>query len=85
MQTACTASWSSMLALFTSAEIAAAPVEGSAGSNAAAILVVLGLFALVMGLRNLRDLRHKRLTPDRPPRPEIRQSAAESEKDTQDD
>ncbi len=43
----------------------AAPIDGEAGSNAAALLVLLGLGALVMGLRNLRELRHKRLTPER--------------------
>lgn len=30
------------------------------------ILLILGVLALVSGARNLRDLRHKRLTPPRP-------------------
>ncbi len=47
----------------------AAPIDGEVGSNAAALLVLLGLGALVMGLRNLRELRHKRLTPERRYRP----------------
>lgn len=48
----------------------AAPIEGELGINAAALLVVLGVWALVMGLRNLRELRHKRMAPERqqPPR-----------------
>jgi len=47
--------------------IHAAPIEGEFGSNAAALLVLLGLGALLMGMRNLRELRHKRLVPDREP------------------
>ena len=43
----------------------AAPIEGEVSSNAAALLVLLGLWALFMGLRNLRELRHKRLLPGR--------------------
>lgn len=43
----------------------AAPIEGEVSSNAAALLVLLGVWALFMGLRNLRELRHKRLVPDR--------------------
>ena len=40
----------------------AAPIEGELASNAAALLVVLGVWALFMGMRNLRELRHKRPT-----------------------
>ena len=43
----------------------AAPIEGETASNAAVILVLLGVWALVMGIRNLRDLRYKRHVPDR--------------------
>lgn len=46
-------------------QASAAPIEGEVGSNAAALLVLLGLWALFMGLRNLRELRHKRLLPER--------------------
>ena len=45
----------------------AAPIEGELGSNAAVLLVLLGLGALLMGMRNLRELRHKRLVPSREP------------------
>lgn len=41
----------------------AAPIEGEGASNAAAILVLLGIWALIGGLRNLRDMRHKRVRP----------------------
>jgi hypothetical protein len=47
--------------------IHAAPIEGELGSNAAVLLVLLGLGALLMGMRNLRELRHKRLVPERQP------------------
>ncbi len=47
----------------------AAPLEGGFGSNAAALLVVLGVWAIIMGARNLRDLRHKRMAPDNRQRP----------------
>ena len=43
----------------------AAPIEGEVSSNAAALLVLLGVWALFMGLRNLRALRYKRLIPQR--------------------
>ena len=45
----------------------AAPIEGESGSNAAALLVLLGIWALLMGMRNLRELRHKRLVLNRDP------------------
>lgn len=44
---------------------AATPVEGALGFNAAAILLLLGIGALLMGMRNLRELRHKRIVPER--------------------
>ena len=47
----------------------AAPLEGDIGINAAALLVVLGVWAIIMGARNLRDLRHKRMAPDNRQRP----------------
>lgn len=53
------------LALASSSPAYAAPIEGETSSNAAALLVLLGVGALVMGLRNLRELRHKRLAPNR--------------------
>ena len=43
----------------------AAPIEGEVSSNAAALLVLLGIWALFTGLRDLRKLRHKRLVPER--------------------
>ena len=48
--------------------IQAAPIEGEVGSNAAVLLMLLGLGALLMGMRNLRELRHKRLVPEREPK-----------------
>jgi hypothetical protein len=41
----------------------AAPIEGEVASNAAAILVLLGVWALIGSLRNLREMRHKRVRP----------------------
>ena len=43
----------------------AAPIEGETSSNAAVLLVLLGVWALLMGLRNLRQLRHKHLVLNR--------------------
>lgn len=43
----------------------AAPIEGRIGSNAAVLLFLLGVWALLMGMRNLRWLRHKRLVTGR--------------------
>ena len=54
--------WLSTLAV---SPAVAAPIEGELASNAASILVLLGLWALLMGMRNLRELRHKRLVPER--------------------
>jgi hypothetical protein len=60
--------WLSPLPGLAVGHVNAAPIEGSLGSNAAALLVLLGIGALLMGMRNLRKLRHKRLTPGRSPR-----------------
>ena len=46
-------------------QVMAAPIEGELGSHAAALLMLLGIGALLMGIRNLRELRHKRLLPGR--------------------
>ena len=43
----------------------AAPIEGGIGVNAALLLVLLGVWAIVTGLRNLHELRHKHLVPER--------------------
>lgn len=43
----------------------AAPIDDELGSNAAVLLVLLGVWALLMGVRNLRDLQHRRLIPER--------------------
>ena len=50
------------LSVLSTQMVQAAPVEGQLASNAAALLVVLGVWALFMGMRNLRELRHKRPT-----------------------
>jgi len=49
-----------LLALITGSAHSA-PIEGAMRSNLAALLLVLGVGALLMGVRNLRELRHKRL------------------------
>lgn len=41
------------------------PIEGEFAMNAAAVLVVLGVWALLMGVRNLRSLRYKHTVPPR--------------------
>ena len=41
------------------------PIEGELAMNAAAVLVVLGVWALLMGVRNLRSLRYKHSVPPR--------------------
>lgn len=43
----------------------AAPLEGEIGINAALLLMLLGVWAIIMGLRNLHALRHKHLVPER--------------------
>ena len=52
--------WPAALAVLFAQATPAAPIEGELSSNAAALLVVLGVWALFMGMRNLRELRHKR-------------------------
>lgn len=37
----------------------AAPIDGSSATNAGALLVVFGVFAILIGVRDLRALRHK--------------------------
>lgn len=34
---------------------------------AGALLLILGLAAVILGMRNLRELRNKRIVPPRPP------------------
>ena len=51
-----------IISILSTQFVQAAPIEGQLGSNAAALLVVLGVWALFMGMRNLRELRHKRPT-----------------------
>ena len=41
------------------------PIEGDFSMNAAAVLVVLGVWALLMGVRNLRSMRYKHTLPSR--------------------
>ena len=43
----------------------AAPLEGDVGINVALLLMLLGGWAIIMGLRNLHALRHKHLVPER--------------------
>jgi len=57
--------WLPALATIGISETQAAPIEGEIASNAAALLVILGVWAIGMGIRNLRELRYKRLVPDR--------------------
>ncbi len=52
--------WAAALAMLFAQSVPAAPIEGELSSNAAALLVVLGVWALFMGMRNVRELRHKR-------------------------
>lgn len=37
----------------------AAPIDGNSATNAGALLVVFGVFAILLGVRDLRALRHK--------------------------
>jgi len=41
----------------------------SGGESAGILLLVLGLVAVLLGIRNLRELRHKHLSPPRRPHP----------------
>lgn len=62
--------WLPVVSGLTVSHSHAAPIEGEIASNAAALLVILGIWALVMGVRNLRELRYKRLLPHRQNREE---------------
>ncbi|MCB1800744.1 MAG: hypothetical protein KDI82_03555 [Gammaproteobacteria bacterium] len=53
-------------AAFAATPALAVPIEGDLGNHAAALLVALGVSALFLSFRNLRDLRHKRIAPPRP-------------------
>ncbi|MCB1790702.1 MAG: hypothetical protein KDJ27_15455 [Gammaproteobacteria bacterium] len=64
-----------LVAVSALAPALAAPVDGDLGSQAAGLLMLLGVAALLLGMRNLRELRNKR--PVRPRRP--RDTANESE------
>jgi hypothetical protein len=57
--------WLAALPGLAVSQTQAAPVEGETASNAAALLIVLGVWAIAMGVRNLRELRYKRLVPER--------------------
>ena len=46
------------------------PIEGDAATNAGALLIMLGVIAILLGVRNLRALRHKQ--------PGVRQARAEA-------
>ena len=54
-----------LLAITLAAPVLATPVEGDFSINAAALLFVLGVWALLMGLRNLRALRYRPMIPQR--------------------
>lgn len=69
---------SALMGLFA-APLHAAPIDGELGSNAAVLLVLLGVWALFMGMRNLRQLRHRRLIPERQLSFARREPAAERE------
>jgi len=55
----------SLISLDAMAEEAAARTDNQA-EPAGFFLMVLGLGALLLGMRNLRELRHKRMLPPRP-------------------
>ena len=54
-----------LMAITLAAPASATPIEGDFGVNAAALLFVLGVWALLMGLRNLRSLRYRPMVPKR--------------------
>jgi hypothetical protein len=54
-----------LLATTLAAPASATPIEGEFSLNAAALLFVLGVWALLMGLRNLRALRYRPMVPQR--------------------
>ena len=53
------------LSALITGSVHAAPIEGELGTNLAALLLLLGIGALLMGIRNLRELRHKRMVLNR--------------------
>ena len=55
--------WLPTLLGLTAGQAHAVPIEGDLGGHAAALLVLLGVAALVRGVCNLRELRHQRLVP----------------------
>lgn len=57
----------------------AAPTEGESGSYAALILVLLGIWALLAGVRNLRALRYSPIVPRRQSTREPAESAESTE------
>ncbi len=57
----------------------ATPVEGDFSVNAAALLFVLGVWALLMGLRNLRALRYRPMVPRRRKDDPTKHTASEAE------
>lgn len=76
MKTALPTSW--VLAMLTSYQATAQSVVETAQDRpepAGFFLLVLGLLALLLGMRNLRDLRSKRMMPPRPepPKPHAEQ------------
>lgn len=54
-----------LMATTLAAPARATPIEGDFSVNAAALLFVLGVWALLMGLRNLRSLRYRPMIPQR--------------------
>jgi hypothetical protein len=60
--------WSPLVAVLGAGHAHAVPVEGEFASHAAGLLVLLGVSALLLSVRNLHELRHKRLVPQRHPR-----------------
>ena len=57
----------------------ASVIEGDFSTNAAALLFVLGVWALLMGLRNLRALRYRPTIPRRPKNDAVEQTAEDAD------
>jgi hypothetical protein len=53
------------LAALAVSQAHAAPIEGEIGISAALLLMLLGLWAVVAGIRNRHELRHRDLVPER--------------------
>ena len=60
-------------------QASAAPIEGEIASNAAMLLILLGVWALFMGMRNLRELRYKRYARGRGQAPAAATTPAEED------